>query len=369
MAIAKRDIVAGPPELKGHPLSDLEHMFLERGEKKYRAQQVYDALYIHRIDDVAGMNLLPQQLRDSLQADYRTESVRLQTVQHSEDGTKKFLFELHDGRAVESVLIPSEMREADGGPRRLTLCVSTQVGCNLGCVFCATASLKLTRNLTSGEIVDQFLEAQKHSTKPITNIVFMGMGEPMNNYDNVMMATEIFTDQRTKMVAPRRVTLSTAGVIPGILRMADEGRIIKLALSLHATTQEKRAELMPIAKKYQLPELIEALEYYYRKTRKSVTYEYILFDGFNDSIEDVRRLGKLARRMPTKVNVIPFHDIDFTQPQGFAKELRPSSREKFEWFIRELRNEDVNVFIRSSSGEDIDAACGQLAFSTESSAA
>jgi 23S rRNA (adenine2503-C2)-methyltransferase len=193
----------------------------------------------------------------------------------------------------------------------------------------------------------------------------MGMGEPMNNYDNVMLATEIFTDQRTKMVAPRRVTLSTAGVIPGIIRMADEGRIIKLALSLHATTQERRAELMPIAKKYKLPELIDALEYYYRKTRKSVTYEYILFDGFNDSIEDVRRLGKLARRMPTKVNVIPFHDIDFTQPRGFAKDLRPSSREKFEWFIRELRNEDVNVFIRSSSGEDIDAACGQLAFSTD----
>jgi 23S rRNA (adenine2503-C2)-methyltransferase len=232
-------------------------------------------------------------------------------------------------------------------------------------VFCATASLKLTRNLSAGEIVDQFLQAQQYSAKPITNIVFMGMGEPMNNYDNVMHAAEIFTDQRTKMVAPRRVTLSTAGVLPGIVRMADEGRIIKLAVSLHATTQEKRAELMPIAKKYPLSELIDTLEYYYRKTRKSVTYEYILFEGFNDSIEDVRRLSKLARRMPTKVNVIPFHDIDFTQPQGFGKDLRPSSRETFEWFIRELRNEDVNVFIRSSSGEDIDAACGQLAFSTE----
>ena len=182
MAIAKRDIVAGPPELKGHPLADLEQLFLERGERKYRAQQVYDALYIHRIDDVAGMHVLPQQLRDTLQSDYRTSSVRLQTVQHSEDGTKKFLFELHDGRAVESVLIPSEMREADGVPRRLTLCVSTQVGCNLGCVFCATASLKLTRNLSAGEIVDQFLQAQKHSEKPITNIVFMGMGEPIDGF-------------------------------------------------------------------------------------------------------------------------------------------------------------------------------------------
>jgi 23S rRNA (adenine2503-C2)-methyltransferase len=368
VAIAKRDIVAGPPELKGHPLADLEQLFLERGERKYRAQQVYDALYIHRIDDVAGMHVLPQQLRDTLQSDYRTSSVRLQTVQQSEDGTKKFLFELHDGRAVESVLIPSEMREADGVPRRLTLCVSTQVGCNLGCVFCATASLKLTRNLTSGEIVDQFLQAQKHSEKPITNIVFMGMGEPMNNYDAVMRATQIFNDQRTKMVAPRRTTLSTAGVIPGIIRMADEGQIIKLAVSLHATTQDVRAELMPIAKKYTLPELIEALEYYYRATRKSVTYEYILFDGINDSIDDVRRLGKLARRMPTKINVIPFHDIDFTQPQGFAKTLKPSPAERFEWFLQKLREEDVQVLVRSSSGVDIDAACGQLAFSTEQSA-
>jgi 23S rRNA (adenine2503-C2)-methyltransferase len=369
MATAQRDVVQGPIELKGQPLAGLEQLFLEHGERKYRAKQVYDAIYIQRVAGIDDIVQLPQPLREKLSSEFRTQSVELKTLQHSQDGTKKFLFDLWDGRSVESVLIPSEMVESDGHPRRLTLCVSTQVGCNLGCVFCATASLKLTRNLTSGEIVDQFLEAQKHSTKPITNIVFMGMGEPMNNYDNVMLATEIFTDQRTKMVAPRRVTLSTAGVIPGIIRMADEGRIIKLAVSLHATTQERRAELMPIAKKYKLSELIDALEYYYRKTRKSVTYEYILFDGFNDSIEDVRRLGKLARRMPTKVNVIPFHDIDFTQPQGFAKELRPSSREKFEWFIRELRNEDVNVFVRSSSGEDIDAACGQLAFSTESNAA
>ncbi|MFN4984948.1 MAG: 23S rRNA (adenine(2503)-C(2))-methyltransferase RlmN [Ignavibacteria bacterium] len=365
MATAQRDIVAGPIELKGQPLPELEQLFLAHGERKYRAKQVYDAMYVQRLEHVESMLQLPQPLRERLSSEFRTQSVQLKTLQHSQDGTKKFLFDLWDGRSVESVLIPSEMVATGEEPRRLTLCVSTQVGCNLGCVFCATASLKLTRNLTSGEIVDQFLQAQQHSTKPITNIVFMGMGEPMNNYENVMLATEIFTDQRTKMVAPRRVTLSTAGVIPGIIQMADEGRIIKLALSLHATTQERRAELMPIAKKYKLPELIESLEYYYRKTRKSVTYEYILFDGFNDSIEDVRRLGKLARRMPTKVNVIPFHDIDFTQPQGFAKGLRPSSRETFEWFIRELRNEDVNVFIRSSSGEDIDAACGQLAFSNE----
>lgn len=365
MATAQRDIVKGPIELKGRPLPDLEQLLIEHGERKYRAQQVYDGLYIQRADDAASIQVLPQALRDRLDTEFRTQSVKLSAKQQSDDGTIKFLFELYDGRQVESVLIPSEMVEADGRPRRLTLCVSTQVGCNLGCVFCATASLKLTRNLTSGEIVDQFLQAQKHTDKPITNVVFMGMGEPMNNYDNVMSSTQIFTDQRTKMVAPRRITLSTAGVVPGIIRMADEGRIIKLALSLHATTQDVREQLMPIARKYQLPELIESLEYYYRKTRKSITYEYILFEGINDSIDDVKRLVRLARRMPTKVNVIPFHDIDFTQPQGFAQTLRPTSKEKFDWFLKQLRDEGVTVFIRSSSGLDIDAACGQLAFSHE----
>ncbi len=368
MKIAKRDIVAGPIELKGLPLSDLEQLLVEHGERKYRAQQIYDAMYIQRVAGIENMTLLPQALRDKLASGFRTSSVRMRTVQESDDGTKKFLFDLYDGRSVESVLIPSELVEEDGKPRRLTLCVSTQVGCNLGCVFCATASLKLTRNLTSGEIVDQFLVAQQHSAKPITNIVFMGMGEPMNNYDMVMKATEIFNDQRTNMVAPRRTTLSTAGVIPGIVRMADEGKIIKLALSLHATTQDVRAELMPIAKKYPLTDVIEALEYYYRKTRKSVTYEYILFDGLNDGIDDVRRLGKLARRMPTKVNVIPFHEIDFTQPQGFAGTLRPTPPARFQWFIDKLREEDVQVLVRSSSGLDIDAACGQLAFSMEGGA-
>lgn len=363
MAKAKRDIVAGPIELKGLPLNELEQLLVEHGEKKYRAQQIYDAMYISRIDDVQEMIVLPQALRDKLSAEFRTQSVTLSKLQTSGDGTKKFLFELWDSRTIESVLIPSEMVEDDGHPRRLTLCISTQVGCNLGCEFCATATLNLTRNLTSGEIVDQFLQAQKHSEKKITNIVFMGMGEPMNNYDEVMKSVQIFNDQRTKMVAPRRTTLSTAGVVPGILRMADEKQIIKLAVSLHATTQGVREKLMPIAKKWPLPVLYDALETYYKATRKSITYEYILFDGLNDTDDDVKRLAKLARRMPTKVNVIPFHEIDFTHPEGFAAELKPTPPHRIQWFIDRLREEGVHVLIRSSSGLDIDAACGQLALS------
>lgn len=363
MAIAKRDRVEGPQELKGLTLEQLEELLLQHGQKKYRAKQVYDALYKQRVDHVEDMTVLPEALREELATTYRTQSISLNTVQESGDGTKKFLFNLYDGRSVESVLIPSEMLEVDGNPRRQTLCVSTQVGCNLGCVFCATATLKLTRNLTSGEIIDQFLQAQKHIDQPITNIVFMGMGEPLNNYDNLMSAIEILNDNRTNMVAARKTTLSTAGVVPGIRRMAEEGRITNLAISLHATTQKVRQELMPLAKKYSLTELMDSVEYYYRTTRKTVMYEYILFDGINDTEEDVKRLARLVRRVPSKVNVIPFHEIDFTTPTGFAATLKPTTVEKFQWFINRLREEGVLVLIRSSSGLDIDAACGQLAFS------
>lgn len=361
--LAARDRVAGLPELKGLTVADLESVLTVIGQKKYRAQQLYDALYVQRVASIEEMQTLPASVREYLLAEYRTESVSLKQVQHSADGTKKFLFELLDGRVIESVLIPSEMIEADGHPRRRTLCISTQVGCNLGCVFCATATMKLSRNLSTGEIVDQFLQAQLHSEKPITNVVFMGMGEPMNNYNNVMKATQTLNDQRTNMVAPRRTTLSTAGVIPGIQRMTDERRIIKLAVSLHATTQETRLKLMPIAKKYTLDQLLVSLDAYYQKTRKSVTYEYIVFKGLNDSLDDVRRMGRLTRRMPSKVNLIPFHAIDFTNPTGISAELEPASPERFQWFVDQLRKEDVQVLVRSSSGLDIDAACGQLALS------
>jgi 23S rRNA (adenine2503-C2)-methyltransferase len=363
MGTPRRDIVEGPIELKGLPPSDLAELFASIGEKRYRAQQVYDALYVHRVDNLNTVDVLPRALRDTLEAGYRTRSVELKTVQDSADGTKKFLFGLLDGRAVESVLIPSELREDDGLPRRRTLCISTQVGCNLGCVFCATATLNLTRNLTAGEIIDQFLVASRYSDRPITNVVYMGMGEPMNNYDNVMKASAILNDQRTAMVAPRRTTLSTAGVVPGIQRMADENSLLKLAVSLHATTQEQRLQIMPIAKRWPLEVLMQAIEYYYRATRKTVTYEYILFDGFNDSSDDVRRLARLARRVPSKVNVIPFHEIDFTNPSGVSADLRPTSTLRFEQFLQALRTEGVRVLVRSSSGLDIDAACGQLAFS------
>lgn len=337
------------------------------GEPKYRAQQIFRRLYASdtniRTSEFAAMTELPLALRERLSLEARIRTLELIRLQESADGTKKFLFKLMDGREIETVLIPSETVEDNGEPKRLTACVSTQVGCPINCKFCATASMKVKRNLTAGEILEQFLAVQEYSDKPITNLVFMGMGEPMLNYDNVMKSVRIFTHEAAQLLGPRRITLSTSGLVEGIKRMADEKSPIKLALSLHATTDGLRTELMPINKKYNLQALGDALEYYYRKTGSPVTYEYILFDGINDSDEDARRIQRITRRIPSKVNVIPFHPIDFTNPEGLSAALKPTSIEKFQAFIKRLRDLDVTVMIRTSSGKDIHAACGQLALS------
>lgn len=350
------------PEIKGKSAVELGRLVESLGEKAYRGRQIYDGLYISRYAYPGLFSGLSVELRDKLEQECRFDSVSVGAVRESIDGTIKLLFSLYDGRSVESVIIPSEMRGEQGMSLRRTLCVSTQVGCNLGCVFCATATLTKARNLTAGEIIDQYLQASGYASSPITNLVFMGMGEPLNNYDNVMNAVAILNDQRTRMVAPRRTTLSTAGVVPGIIRMADDNLKIKLAISLHAPTQEQRQQIMPIARRWPLNELMEAVDYYYKRTRKSVTLEYILFKDFNDSDADVRRLARLCRRAPIKLNVIPFHDISFTkQPRDL--ELKPASPERFEEFIQQMRDEGVFVYVRSSSGHDIEAACGQLALS------
>jgi 23S rRNA (adenine2503-C2)-methyltransferase len=353
--------------LKGLLPEELVEYCRSIGEPKYRAIQIFRRLYAEdarvRVTRFDAMTELPISLRRRLEETADMSALELARLQESSDGTKKFLFRLVDGREIETVLIPSEAVEESGEPKRLTLCVSTQVGCPLNCQFCATASLKLKRNLTAGEIVDQFLTAQQHSDKPITNLVFMGMGEPMLNYDNVMKAVQIFTHADAQLLGARRITISTSGLVEGIMRLADEQSPIKLALSLHATTDGLRTKLMPINKKYNLQMLGNALEYYYRKTGSPITYEYILFDGINDSDEDARRLQRITRRVPSKVNVIPFHPIDFTNPEGIAASLKPTSPEAFQSFIQRLRNLDVTVMIRSSSGKDIHAACGQLALS------
>lgn len=327
----------------------------------YRAAQIYKRLYGSRNFSFEDMTELPAPLRATLAEHYHLPILELETESKSEDGTRKYLFKLEDGREIESVLIPSEMRDDKGDSRRRTLCLSTQVGCPLDCKFCATATMKLKRDLTTAEIVMQLFEVERLSGEKITNVVYMGMGEPMLNYDNVIRSLRIITDPDLDILGAKRITVSTSGLPDEIRKFADEGLGVKLALSLHATTDELRSKLMPINRRYPLGEILAAMEYYYQKTHIPVTYEYILFEGLNDSEADAKRIARFARRMPSKVNVIPFHKIDFTHPTGISAELHPTTKEKFNDFIALLKREGAQVMVRSSSGEDIEAACGQLA--------
>jgi 23S rRNA (adenine2503-C2)-methyltransferase len=339
----------------------MESLMQELGQPRYRAGQLYAWVYRHRVASFDEMSNFGKALRDQLaeRATLRTLTVR--DTQLSEDGTIKYLFRTHDGYNIEAVLIPSEARDDQDEPKRQTLCLSTQVGCPLDCKFCATASMKLKRNLTAGEIIEQFMQVSTHSEREITNIVYMGMGEPMLNYDNVFGSIEHLTNPDNEMVSPRRITVSTSGLPDAIRRMADEGQKVKLALSLHALTNDLRSQLMPINRRFDLKTVLEAIEYYYCKTRRPITYEYILFAGINDTDEDVRRLARITRRVPSKVNVIPFHEIEFTNPTGISATLRSTPPQAFDEFVAKLKKNGVQVMVRSSSGEDIDAACGQLA--------
>ncbi|MEP7235073.1 MAG: 23S rRNA (adenine(2503)-C(2))-methyltransferase RlmN [Ignavibacteriota bacterium] len=333
------------------------------GLPAYRAKQVYTWLYNKRAKQYSEMTQLPSELRGQLERHFVIGSIKMEHQSRSADGTIKFLFTLYDGNQIESVLIPSEMRDAAGESRRKTLCLSTQVGCPLDCKFCATGSMKLKRNLTTSEIIEQYFEVERLTGEKITNVVYMGMGEPMLNYDNVLRSLRILTDPELEIIGAKRITVSTSGLPDEIIKFGREKLGVKLALSLHATTDELRTKLMPINIAHPIKELLAALDEYYHLTGNPVTYEYILFEGLNDSDADARRLAKIARRLPSKVNVIPFHQIDFTHPTGFGAELHPTTEENFVRFNAMLKSEGVVVMVRSSSGEDIEAACGQLALS------
>ncbi|GJQ20077.1 MAG: putative dual-specificity RNA methyltransferase RlmN [Bacteroidia bacterium] len=353
--------------LKGLSLADLQEFVESRGEKKFRARQIFGWLYGEGAESFEEMTDISREFRQDLEQVATIENLEVvATSQSAADGTTKLLFRLPDRLEIESVIIPAE---EIGGRQRTTLCVSTQVGCPLDCTFCATGTMGFFRNLTAGEIVDQVLQARKHHAQRITNLVFMGMGEPLLNYENVMKAVEIITDDHGLNIGARRITISTAGLANGIRRMADENRKIKLALSLHTLDNDQRSALMPINRKFGIVELQSALDYYYRKTRLRPTLEYILFKGFNDSDEDVRRLIRFSRAVPVKINLIPFHSIAFTMPKGLAASLTASPRKRIEEFAAQLRAAHLTVMIRSSAGEDIAAACGQLAVQESASRA
>jgi 23S rRNA (adenine2503-C2)-methyltransferase len=350
--------------LLGLTRAELEEFMASLGEPRYRGAQLFRWIYLRGAGSFDAMTDLSLGLRSALAERAELRSLTTVTRQTSAaDGTTKFLFALDDGLRIESVLIPpstafrGEGAGSEDEQRRLTLCVSTQVGCPLDCAFCATATMGFSRNLTAAEIAGQFLQARRESGRPVTNVVFMGMGEPLMNYENVMKAAEVLSTGLG--VAAQRITVSTAGWADRIRQMGDERRRVKLAVSLHSAVEETRRTLMPVTKRYPLPALLDAVEHYHRRTRRRVTYEVVFFDGVNDSDAELRALVRAARRVPCKINVIPYHSIHSAGPMGLGAGLRPSPRA--DELVERLRREHLTVFVRSSAGEDIDAACGQLA--------
>ncbi len=341
-----------PISLKGLTLPELENFVLDMGWEKFRAKQIFKWIYNKQVDDFAQMTDIPKHYREELSQIAQINELKLLTFEKSNcDGTIKFLFELKDGEKIESVLIPDESR--------LTLCISTQVGCPIDCKFCATGAMGFKRNLTAGEIIDQVIQAQKYSERRITNIVFMGMGEPLLNLKNLIKAIDIITSDNGIRIGARKITVSTVGIPDKIKELADAGRKVKIALSLHTLDENLRSKLIPIASRYPISSLLEALRYYYKKVGLRITYEYIVFDGLNDRDEDVKNLVELAKMIPCKINLLKFHPVDFIRKDPILKILKPSRR--LEEFAQKLRENNLTVFVRSNAGEDIKAACGQLA--------
>lgn len=328
----------------------LTEEFISRGEKKFRAKQVMEWLWEKSSHEFDVMSNLSLETRQWLKDNYAINPVELEDIQKSSDGTIKAAFKLHDGHFVEGVLIPTKTR--------MTACISSQVGCSLSCKFCATGYMKIQRNLDPAEIYDQVVHirnlAQEVYDKPLSNIVFMGMGEPLLNYKNVLQSIEYITAERGLGMSPKRITVSTAGIAKMIRKLADDGLKTKLALSLHAANDAKRDKIMSINETNNLEVLKDALQYFSQATKSRITLEYIVFDNFNDGLEDAKDLARFASSFPSKVNIIeynPISEADFTN----------TSEDKLDVFADYLEKKGIVVKIRRSRGKDIDAACGQLA--------
>lgn len=334
--------------LLGYTSNQLEELVLSLGDKRYRGRQLFKWLYKVRQYDFDLMTDLSKDLRTRLGGAYDFRGLNNVHTSVSSDGTRKFLFQLDDGCPLETVL----MREDD---KRKTICLSSQAGCALGCRFCATGRMGLLRDLTVGEIVGQLIYVlEEHGREAVTNIVFMGMGEPLLNLENVVEAVRIVSAGDGLAISAKKVTVSTAGVSPKIRKLADHRLKARLAVSLNAATQEKRARLMPVAETFELRGLMEAVKYYTDTTKSRVTFEYILFKGFNDTMEDVLALSRLISGIPCKINLIAYNPVS-------GLEFERPSDERVDWFGRQLYPRAPAVTVRKSRGTDIDAACGQLA--------
>jgi 23S rRNA (adenine2503-C2)-methyltransferase len=339
----KRDI----RKLKVEELIDF---FVQHNDKPFRARQVYEWLWKKSVKDFDQMTNISLQTRDLLKEHFTINHIHVDTMQRSMDGTIKNAVKLHDGLIVESVLIPTE--------DRITACVSSQVGCSLACKFCATARLKRQRNLNPDEIYDQVVaikqQAELFFNRPLTNIVFMGMGEPLLNYNNVIAAIDKITSPDGLNMASKRITLSTVGVTKMIKKMADDGVKFNLAVSLHSAVNKTRSAMMPINDTNSLEELGEALQYWYKKTKRKVTFEYVVWKDVNDKEEDALALAKFCKIIPSKVNLIQYNPID-------DGEFQQASGKAIAMYQQILEKHGTLSHIRKSRGQDIDAACGQLA--------
>jgi 23S rRNA (adenine2503-C2)-methyltransferase len=363
-----------PADIKSLTREELEAQFKNWEQPVYRVAQLLDWLYVRRVTTWDAMTNLPKKLRAQLQENYSLQTLELVRKQGSRDTTQKFLWRLHDHSLIESVLIPANPASRDGGSEasdRLTLCISTQVGCAYGCKFCASGLDGWKRNLTPNEIVEQILSVERwHVAQPkekslepnenrvVNNIVVMGMGEPLANYDNLLKALKILNAPWGGGIGARKITISTSGLAPQIRKLAQEPMQFRLAISLHGATDETRNKIMPVNRKYPLKELINACEEYQHEKGRMITLEYILIAGINDSLDQTKPLAALARRLHAKVNLIPYNTVE-----GF--EWERSSEEVCEKFLAALEKEKAIATLRREKGGDIDAACGQLRLKTE----
>ena len=340
--------------IREESLRDLSDFLTAQGEKAFRAKQIWQWIWQRGVTDFAEMSNLSKATRELLSRHYFFDSLFPQQVQTASDGTEKTAWRLTDGEIVESVLIP--------GNQKFTVCVSSQVGCQLGCKFCATGTLGFKRNLTAGEIFEQVVRAQQAAEaqgQPLSNIVFMGMGEPLLNYEQVLRAIERITAQDGLAMSPYRITVSTAGIPEKIRQLADDGVRFNLALSLHAAKETTRTFLMPVNKAYPLSEIAGSLKYFVEKTGTRPTFEYLLLKDINDSLEDAKALALYCRQFPIKINIIEYNNVEGS---GFHH----SPDKNRDAFIRFLEGCNMVVNVRRSKGNDIDAACGQLAGKQES---
>jgi 23S rRNA (adenine2503-C2)-methyltransferase len=344
--------------LLGLTQTEIADVLKSWGEPAFRGKQIVEWVFARRVTSFDQMTNLGVALRQKLAAHFTLRSMTYNSVSGSEDTTRKYLFRLHDGRYVETVLIPANPSLYGGASDRLTLCVSSQVGCAYDCKFCASGLAGFTRNLTAAEIVEQIVQVEALAKDRIDNLVFMGMGEPMANYTNVTQAIEILNAPWGIGIGARHMTISTSGVVPGIRKLADFPLQVRLAISLHGASDEVREKIMPVNRKYPLAELFDALTEWHTKRKQHLTFEYILIKGVNDGLDQARLLAKRAKPLHAKVNLIPYNTVD-----GLPWE-RPSEPDQ-DAFQAVLLNAGVTATLRREKGHDIAAACGQLRLKQE----